>query len=162
MNVKYLTAMIIFCNSLFEITAFRSSLTSASLHKRFNLLSSTTDDESSTKPSTDIFGAEFRDKKVIIENEQIYWKGKAYIKRTITKEKSSKTKDEYDKLRITFLLDSIFISLLGFCAMWTFGSYKDSISYGIGAILGVGYALLLGIYSQMFPFIINSLFIGLL
>mmetsp|Transcript_18181 Transcript_18181/g.18231 ORF Transcript_18181/g.18231 Transcript_18181/m.18231 type:complete len:232 (-) Transcript_18181:238-933(-) len=106
----------------------------------------------------DIFGAEFRpalSEKSIDEpteareyQQQLYWKGRSYVKKAVAPERAYQSKEEFEKLRLTFVFDSIYISLLGLCVAWTVGSYKDAISYGIGSILGAAYAVLLGRYVQ--------------
>lgn len=107
----------------------------------------------------DIFGAEFRLPELVSEakqsdtidsdlgyQEQLYWKGKAYVKKNIVQQKSAKNKEEYETLRQSFLFDSIYVSLLGLCVAWLFGTYKDAFSYGVGSILGAAYAILLSKY----------------
>eukprot|EP01041_Mallomonas_annulata_P013497 gene13497-28627_t len=108
------------------------------------------EDKSVDLQSDAIFGAEFRKntEKPLAYEEQIYWKGKAYVKKAVAPEKVFKSKDEYERLRVTFLFDSVYVSLLGLCLAWFFGTYKDAFSYGVGSLLGLGYAILLGRYVQ--------------
>jgi hypothetical protein len=54
----------------------------------------------------------------------------------------------FDKVRLTFLYDSIFVCAIGFVLVWMFGTFKDVYSYGIGSVLGLAYALLLGRYVE--------------
>lgn len=59
-----------------------------------------------------------------------------------------KSKASFDKLRSTVLGDSIFISIIGLSLVWTFGTFKDTYSFGLGALLGVLYSVLLGNYIE--------------
>jgi hypothetical protein len=77
----------------------------------------------------------------------VYWKGKAY-KRVPMAKSRGEVMAGFDNLRATFFLDSIFISGLGLCLAWFFGSFKDAYSYGIGSLFGLGYAVLLGRYVE--------------
>lgn len=102
----------------------------------------------------DIFGSEFRGKQQPTQvqqatkiEERLYWKGKSYTKKA-TVSSIYKSTEEFDNLRTTFLVDSVFISIVGLTVAWYFGTYKDAFSYGVGSILGLGYALLLGRYVQ--------------
>ena len=91
----------------------------------------------------EIFGAEFDSLK--------YKELQKSIELNINSQEQSKrvdTMDGYNKLRSTFLADSIFISLLGFSAFWYLGSYKDSLSFAFGATLGIAYSILLGKYVE--------------
>ena len=144
--MKYYICLILLATS---IEAFNTPISHHNIVARtiFSVQSLSSNDSPIDDASPEIFGAEFRDKKgekVAYEEEQLYWKGKAYIKRNVNKDKIFKSKEEFNKLRISFILDSVFVSLLGLCAMWMFGSYKDAVSYGSGATLGLGYAILLG------------------
>ena len=59
-------------------------------------------------------------------------------------QKRDEVMEGFQNARVTFLLDSIFVSVIGLCLTWYFGSFKDSYSYGIGSVLGLAYAALLG------------------
>jgi hypothetical protein len=102
--------------------------------------------------SDDVFGAEFKaDDKELGSSQLVkastYYRGS--VKYTnIPAEQRDKVMDGYNNLRVTFLLDNLFISSLGLCLMWSFGTYKDAFSYGIGSLLGLGYATLLGRYVE--------------
>ena len=54
----------------------------------------------------------------------------------------------FNAAKTTFLLDSVFTSLIGLSIAWYFGSFIDAYSYLIGAFLGVTYARLLGNYVE--------------
>lgn len=54
----------------------------------------------------------------------------------------------FNEMRVTFVLDSLYVCAIGLCLTWFFGSFKDAYSYGIGSILGLGYAILLGRYVE--------------
>lgn len=85
----------------------------------------------STEISTDtdtIFGAEF---KLDTTRAETYWKGNKQYTR-ISPLKRKKVMTGYDNLRVTFLLDNLFISVLGLCLLWSFGTYKDAFSYATG------------------------------
>ena len=118
-----------------------------------------------TGGTDDVFGAEFAPAK---ETEQVgpdyssfkptktaaelepvrYWKGKPY-RQLQTKGKSrDRVMKSFDNLRVTFLADSAFVAALGLCGFWAFGTYKDVVSFGIGSVLGLGYAVLLGRYVE--------------
>lgn len=75
-----------------------------------------------------------------------YWKGKPY--RQIQSKDRGRVMKGYDQLRSTFLLDSIFVCCLGLSATWYFGTLKDVTSFGIGSVLGLAYAVLLGRYVE--------------
>lgn len=63
-------------------------------------------------------------------------------------QKRDEVMEGFQNARVTFLLDSIFVSVIGLCLTWYFGSFKDSYSYGIGSVLGLAYAALLGRYVE--------------
>lgn len=108
------------------------------------LKSSPTDD----KINDDIFGAEFSNGNTgKAEEEKTYWRGNIQYT-VISPEKRVKVMKEFDNLRITFLLDNLFISALGLCLLWSFGTFKDAFSYGVGSFLGLGYAALLARYVE--------------
>lgn len=97
----------------------------------------------------DIFGSEF---KLVVTSDQdekdnTYWRGNRQY--TVLSPKGrEKAMDGYNNLRLTFLFDNLFISALGLCLIWGFGTFKDSFSYGIGSTLGLGYATLLSRYVE--------------
>jgi hypothetical protein len=108
------------------------------------LQSSPTDDTI----NDDIFGAEFSNGNTVkAEEEKTYWRGNIQYT-VISPEKRVKVMKEFDNLRITFLLDNLFISALGLCLLWSFGTFKDAFSYGVGSFLGLGYAALLARYVE--------------
>ena len=72
--------------------------------------------------------------------------GKVY--KTISFEKRETVMKSFDNLRATFITDSAFVCALGFWVTWYFGSLKDAYSYGLGSILGISYAILLGRYVE--------------
>jgi hypothetical protein len=95
-----------------------------------------------------VFGAEFQMGAAKgPEEEKTYWRGNIQYTE-ISAEKRGKVMKGYDNLRITFLLDNLFISALGLCLLWGFGTYKDAFSYGVGSLLGTGYAALLARYVE--------------
>ena len=98
--------------------------------------------------SDEIFGSEFKavDSAAPAE-EKTYWRGNIQYTE-ISPEKRGEIMKGYDNLRITFLLDNLFISVLGLCLLWSFGTYKDAFSYGVGSLLGLGYAALLARYVE--------------
>jgi hypothetical protein len=55
---------------------------------------------------------------------------------------------DFKDLKATFLIDTIFFSLIGLSLVWTFFSFQDSVSYALGLGLGFAYALLLGRYVE--------------
>ena len=63
-------------------------------------------------------------------------------------EKRAEVMKSYDNARLTFIADSVFISLLGLSLTWCAGSFKDAYSYGLGSLLGIGYAVLLSRYVE--------------
>lgn len=94
--------------------------------------------------STDeIFGAEFL-KDVQNSNPSSSNKARKYL----TYEERQKVMTGYQKVRVTILSDSLLISVVGFSLVWLLASYKDAISFGIGAILGSIYTILLGKYVE--------------
>jgi hypothetical protein len=97
----------------------------------------------------DIFGSEFKLVATTDQDEKdtTYWRGNRQY--TVLSPKGrEKAMDGYNNLRLTFLLDNLFISALGLCLIWGFGTFKDSFSYGIGSSLGLGYATLLSRYVE--------------
>ena len=95
-----------------------------------------------------IFGSEFKPvDSAVPSEEKTYWRGNIQYTE-ISPEKRGKIMKGYDNLRITFLLDNLFISVLGLCLLWSFGTYKDAFSYGVGSLLGLGYAALLARYVE--------------
>ena len=106
-------------------------------------------DAAATAAGDDVFGAEFKARTGLeeAEGDATYWRGKTMYKK-IAPEKREKVMKGYNNLRITFLLDNLFISAIGLALVWSFGTYKDAFSYGIGALLGTGYAALLGRYVE--------------
>lgn len=70
-----------------------------------------------------------------------------YPKRLPT-EKRNEIMKGFQNAKVTFLVDSIFVSIIGLCLTWYFGTFKDSYSYGIGSVLGLAYAVLLGRYVE--------------
>ena len=101
-----------------------------------------------TAVSDEVFGAEFRvPVKGQEEEEKVYYRGKTKYK-IIAPEKREKIMEGYDNLRITFLLDNLFVASIGLCLVWSFGTFKDAFSYGVGSLLGTGYAALLARYVE--------------
>ena len=105
----------------------------------------------------DIFGAEFNEINYnqlnpaptwVADQDEEFRDYKGNIFHKITPEKRQKSMDGFEKARITFILDSIFVSILGFCAFWSFGTFKDATSYAIGTSLGTLYAFLLTRYVE--------------
>ena len=101
---------------------------------------------SSSPPPDYVFGKEFE--AVASVRESVYWKGKriAVLPRSATTK--AKETDKFNRVKATLILDSFFVSALGFCLTWYFGSLVDSFSYGIGSLLGLGYANLLSKYVE--------------
>ena len=100
-----------------------------------------------TEINDNIFGSEFKIADNLPEEPKTYWRGNIQYTE-ISPEKRGKVMDGYNNLRITFLLDNLFISALGLCLIWSFGTFKDAFSYGIGSFLGLGYAALLARYVE--------------
>jgi hypothetical protein len=95
--------------------------------------------------STDeIFGAEFLKD---VQNSNPSPSSKK-APRYLTYEERQKVMTGYQKVRVTILSDSLLISVVGFSLVWLLASYKDAISFGIGAILGSIYTILLGKYVE--------------
>lgn len=106
--------------------------------------------DTTTTPTDDddVFGAEFKVPAGLNdENDATYWRGKTMYKK-INPEKRQQVMKGYDNLRITFLFDNLFVSAIGLALVWSLGTYKDAFSYGIGALLGTGYAALLSRYVE--------------
>jgi hypothetical protein len=107
--------------------------------------------DSNANVNDDIFGAEFN----AIKNSQevtVLRKDKVGYKEVKTKvlaaEKRQEVMSGYDNMRFSFVADSLFVAAIGLCATWYFGSYKDVVSYAIGAVLGGAYAVLLSSYVE--------------
>lgn len=145
-----------------EVSSFHSSILTGSLLNGCNLrevqhgssnrfllrkLQSTANDDTPSVNDS-IFGAEFQIGATKgLEEEKTYWRGNIQYTE-ISPEKRGKVMKGYDNLRVTFLLDNLFISALGLCLLWSFGTYKDAFSYGVGSLLGTGYAALLARYVE--------------
>ena len=101
-----------------------------------------------------VFGAEFSNSFAPTKKEsEIYgyqtWQGKTYKK--VKPDRLSNRGEvmrDFDKARATFLKDNVFVVLLGLSATWGLGTLIDVKSYGLGAVLGLMYALLLGRYVE--------------
>lgn len=100
----------------------------------------------------DIFGAEFQKTK-----EQVYdgidsvSKSSIRLKnepKQLSYEERQDVMKGFDSARVTFIVDSLFISCLGLCGTWYFGTFQDAYSYALGAMLGLMYAALLGRYVE--------------
>eukprot|EP01038_Epipyxis_sp_PR26KG_P016031 gene16031-21757_t len=99
-------------------------------------------------PSVDqnIFGKEFEIEPTNNLVDNLYWKGKQYT--VSNSDKRLQSMEGFKNLRASVLADSLLISVIGFSITWFCGSYKDAYSFGIGAILGIGYAVLLSTYVE--------------
>lgn len=96
--------------------------------------------------STDeIFGAEFLNDNNPSSSSS---SKKAPNRKYLSYEERQKVMTGYQKVRVTILSDSLLISVVGFSLVWLLASYKDAISFGIGAILGSIYTILLGKYVE--------------
>jgi hypothetical protein len=133
-------------NQIMQTTALRLIQRTENFQFKLKALSQISDD--SEVVNDEIFGSEFKavDSAVPAE-EKTYWRGNIQYTE-ISPEKRGKIMKGYDNLRITFLLDNLFISVLGLCLLWSFGTYKDAFSYGVGSLLGLGYAALLARYVE--------------
>lgn len=107
-----------------------------------------------------IFGSEFVtvDTKIIDpslittnddDNTITFRKGERIVyPKPLPVQKREEIMEGFQNARVTFLIDSIFVSMIGLTLTWYFGTFKDSYSYGIGSILGLAYATLLGRYVE--------------
>lgn len=102
------------------------------------------------QPELDVFESQFKATKTKDEvyGSSQYWKGKPYNKLTVGKTDRNVAMKDFDKARVSFLKDSIFVISIGFSIVWAFGTLKDVRSYGFGSILGLMYSLLLGRYVE--------------
>ena len=91
----------------------------------------------------DVFGSEFSEFSESRRGDSMYKDYKGRVTRTITPEKRERAMQGFDKLRLSFVLDSVFVSSLGLCAFWALGTYRDASSYALGAVLGTMYSVLL-------------------
>lgn len=89
-----------------------------------------------------MFGQEFTSIKGSIR-DSTYWKGKRIAVIPPSATRRSKELAKFNNARVSFILDSVFMSSIGLCITWYFGTFIDSFSYFIGAVLGLGYANLL-------------------
>jgi hypothetical protein len=128
-------------NQIMQSTALRLIQRKENSHLKLRALSQISDD--SEVVNDEIFGSEFKAvDSAAPSEEKTYWRGNIQYTE-ISPEKRGKIMKGYDNLRISFLLDNLFISVLGLCLLWSFGTYKDAFSYGVGSLLGLGYAALL-------------------
>jgi hypothetical protein len=58
----------------------------------------------------------------------------------------SQVMKSFYNLRLQLLSDNIYAFAIGVCLCWEVGSVKDVFSYGVGGVLGILYAFLLGRY----------------
>jgi hypothetical protein len=97
----------------------------------------------------EIFESQFKATKTY---DEVYgtsrWKGQPYNKVTVGETDRGKVMRDFDKARVSFLVDSVLVIAVGFAFVWGFGTLKDVKSYGIGSVLGLMYALLLGRYVE--------------
>ena len=108
-------------------------------------------DCNSNTGSNDVFGAEFLGESLpgwVADTETEYTNYKGETFRTITPEKREVALAEFDRLRLTFVLDSMCVSFLGFCSVWVFGTLTDARGYALGALLGTAYSILLTRYVE--------------
>lgn len=78
------------------------------------------------------------------KGEYTDYKGRKFT--ACSPEKAAEAKSSFQRMRSTLVVDSIFVSILGLCAVWSVGLFKDAFSYSIGAGLGIAYMVLLGRY----------------
>lgn len=97
-----------------------------------------------------IFGAEFKSRSqqevTVLRKDKVGYK-EVRVK-VLDSEKRQEVMAGYDSMRFSFVADSLFVAAIGLCATWYIGSYKDVLSYGIGAVLGAAYAVLLSSYVE--------------
>lgn len=91
----------------------------------------------------ELFGSEF-----IKELKNPASSKKTAKKKVLSYEERYKVMEGYNNVRKSVLADSLFIGLIGFNFIWLVGTYKDAYSFGIGAILGSAYTILLGKYVE--------------
>lgn len=72
--------------------------------------------------------------------------GRKYKK--ITSDDRSEVMKGFYQLRLNLLADNIFVFSIGLCLAWYFGTIKDAFSFGVGGMLGIIYATLLGRYVE--------------
>jgi hypothetical protein len=112
---------------------------------RFALASSTDND--------DVFGAEFSTASSFLSQPAYNVALPPSQQMKLDRERKEmetaiKAKESFTNFRSTFLGDSVFVSLLGFSAVWYLGTFKDSYSFAIGSFLGILYSILLGRYVE--------------
>lgn len=98
--------------------------------------------------SDEVFGAEFITEKTKLISADSNGGVEAALPISPSSEKRAAAMKGYDNLRITFILDSIFISCIGLGLVMYFGTFKDTLSYTIGSLLGLSYVVLLGRYVE--------------
>ena len=96
----------------------------------------------------DVFGAEFITEKTKLISADSNEVVEASLPLSPSAENRAAVMKGYDNLRITFILDSIFISCIGLGLVMYFGTFKDSVSYTLGSLLGLSYVILLGRYVE--------------
>jgi hypothetical protein len=87
------------------------------------------------KKKEEVFGAEMKLKNKATNN----------LSRKINR---SQIMQGYERMRSQYLADSALIAVIGFSFVWFFGSLQDSLSYGLGSVLGLCYSVLLGKYVE--------------
>lgn len=109
--------------------------------------------------SDDIFGAEFRieDAKTSSTSSSATigtTNSVASNSLTPTKKGNIPTKPRneimkgFEKMRVSYVSDSLVVAIAGFSITWMLGTLHDSVSYGIGSLLGIMYSILLGKYVE--------------
>ena len=73
---------------------------------------------------------------------------KQEVNRILKPEGRAQVMKGYDQMRASFIEDSIFVSVMGLSLVLWFGTFKDAVSFGIGAVLGGFYAVLLSSYVE--------------
>jgi hypothetical protein len=113
-------------------------------------LQAATDEASTPAPNTPVpdsslFGQEFTASVKAKTRDNTYWKGKQIVvlPPQASAKRQQRENERFTRAKVTFIIDSVYISLLGLCVTWYFGTPIDSFSYFIGSVLGLGYANLL-------------------
>jgi hypothetical protein len=141
-------------------SAFRTATVVARRRNQYQLVRAVENSQSTVSNPViennidDVFGAEFKAAATAASVDSqptevtYYKKNKIFKKKFISPERRTEVMKGYDNMRLSFILDSLFISVLGLCLVWGFGTLKDAYSYGIGSALGLAYAILLGRYVE--------------
>lgn len=104
--------------------------------------------DSGSKSQDDIFGAEFLAQQKELQLTVASLKTGVKKRQELQPEERQQVMNSYQKMRASYLSDSVLVAVLGLAVVLTVGTYKDALSYGLGSMMGLCYSVLLGKYVE--------------